>query len=77
MFLIIKRGTEIVSAHDCFGVAPHSFELKSKTLTSSELKSPVAKDMISIEYIVGGGGGHQLHVEDFKMIVTRGASYPQ
>jgi len=35
------------------------------------LKNPRCQDIISIGFVVGGGGGHELHVEDLKLAVSR------
>lgn len=70
LIVVVKRGTETICEHDCFGPASHAWETKSKTLSSSELRNPCSGDVISIEYVVGGGGGHELHVEDLKISVA-------
>jgi hypothetical protein len=69
--LEIKRGDERICSQDCFGLAPHALESRSKTFTASELQNPRGQDIISIGYVVGGGGGHQLFVDDLKISLTR------
>jgi len=73
LFAVVKRGTEVICEKDCFGIAPHDFETRSGSFAANELNSPVANDTISIEYIVGGGGGHSLHVQDLKISIATSA----
>merc|ERR1711972_30018 len=67
----VRRGPDVICSHDCFGVAPHGWERKSKTFSASDLKNPRCQDVISFGFVVGGGGGHELHVEDLKLAVSR------
>ena len=54
-----------------FGIAPHSFETTNHTLTQSEeiVKLAKAGDYYQIMKNVGGGGGHRLKIEDFKITI--------
>merc|ERR1719271_528929 len=71
LWLVVKRGAEVICEQDCFGVAPHDFETRSRTFSRSDLKEPNADDVISLEFVVGGGGGHQLIVEDLKVAMAK------
>lgn len=74
LFMVVKRGTETICERDGFGIAPHSWETAAKTFTSIELENPVAGDILQIEYIIGGGGGHQLQVKDLTVSVAAKSS---
>ena len=56
---------------DKFGIAPHNFEMADHTLTQSEdiVKLAKAGDYYQIMKNVGGGGGHRLKIEDFKITI--------
>ena len=56
---------------DKFGIAPHKFETADHTLTQSEdiVKLAKAGDYYQIMKNVGGGGGHRLEIEDFKITI--------
>ena len=56
---------------DKFGIAPHKFETADHTLTQSEdiVKLAKAGDYYQIMKNVGGGGGHRLKIEDFKITI--------
>jgi len=72
LIVVVKRGSENLCEHDCFGTADHEFENKSTTLPASELKNPRKGDILSIQYVVGGGGGHRLVIEELKISVASG-----
>ena len=52
-----------------FGVAPHEWEEVTDTLTSEEniVKLAKAGDYYQIMKNVGGGGGHELKIRNFKL----------
>ena len=54
-----------------FGVAPHEWEEITDTLTSEEniVKLAKAGDYYQIMKNVGGGGGHELKIRNFKLTI--------
>ena len=54
-----------------FGVAPHEWEEVTDTLTSEEniVKLAKAGDYYQIMKNVGGGGGHELKIRNFKLMI--------
>lgn len=69
--LVLRRAGSELCRKDCFGMAGHGWETKCKTFAASELASPASGDVLTVMYKVGGGGGHQLMVEDLKLAVQR------
>jgi hypothetical protein len=65
--------TDVICDQDCFGLAPHEWEMRRIQFSAKELNNPQANDEVKIEYIVGGGGGHQLMVEDLKVAIGKKA----
>merc|ERR1712045_436328 len=43
------------------------------TLSDAFVKKALPGDIIEVEYVVGGGGGHELYIKDFRCIVDYGA----
>ena len=71
----IERKLELVVEHrNTFGIAPHKSQNATKTLTRRDNVLKVARcgDYFRFMKNVGGGGGHQLEIRNFKVIIQHG-----
>ena len=69
--------SELVVEHrNTFGIAPHKSENATKTLTRDDNVLEVARcgDYFRFMKNIGGGGGHELEIRNFKVILQHGCS---
>lgn len=67
-----REGTPCVAEADLFGISPHETERSRRYLDAIDGHKPGKGDTIAFEYMVGGGGGHQLHIDSFEVAYSTG-----
>eukprot|EP00449_Zooxanthella_nutricula_P031491 CAMPEP_0198490358 /NCGR_PEP_ID=MMETSP1462-20131121/2065_1 /TAXON_ID=1333877 /ORGANISM="Brandtodinium nutriculum, Strain RCC3387" /LENGTH=525 /DNA_ID=CAMNT_0044218911 /DNA_START=77 /DNA_END=1650 /DNA_ORIENTATION=+ len=67
---VLRRGGGDLGEVDCFGLAPRPLAQSRTQLLDIAGVKPVRGDSIAFEYIVGGGGGHELEIKTFEAAVA-------
>eukprot|EP01129_Flabellula_baltica_P005748 TRINITY_DN20_c0_g1_i3.p1 TRINITY_DN20_c0_g1~~TRINITY_DN20_c0_g1_i3.p1 ORF type:complete len:131 (-),score=27.76 TRINITY_DN20_c0_g1_i3:14-406(-) len=71
VFLSVTRdGSAVIERHSVFGVAAHEWEDQTVELNASNLPDIAnirGGDVVELSYYVGGGGGHKLYIDSFKV----------
>jgi hypothetical protein len=68
-----RGGERVVECMDMFPVAPHDesrVEFSTANLEHCLLKGTRSGDFFRYMYNVGGGGGHELKINDFRAVVV-------